>query len=77
MKRAIILSLILTIVVIILGTSCTQNYDDNSMNSNSMNRNTTTNSNSMNGNLMNQNNMMNNSNTSRMMGLKSSTEETK
>jgi hypothetical protein len=82
MKKAIIFSMILTIVVIILGASCTQNYESNSMNgnlmnSNSMNRNTTMNSNSTNGNLMNQNNTMKNSNTSKMMGLQPSTEKAK
>ena len=88
MKRAIILSVILTIAVIILGSSCTQNYDNDSMmnsnsmngnmmNSNSTNHNTMMNSSSMNGMMVNQNSMMNNSNASRSMGLNLSSETAK
>lgn len=77
MKRAIILSAILTITI--LGVSCTQTSNSNNsmMNSNSMNRNSMMNSNSMNGNMMNQNGMMSNSNMSKMMDMKSSPDAAK
>ena len=79
MKRAIILSVILTIGIIILAAACTQNLNSNNsmMNHNSMNHNSMMNSNSMNSNMMNQNGMMNNLNMSKMMDMKSSPDANK